>query len=161
MTMKESRPRNSRGGVHGLLATPLEMAMVDRWQKSDGPQVERDRPGRWDIADKIARGRQIADDELKRHAGHHNNLGDARRHAEWSRRMTTEIGPVFSAAAGLQHELQGLWEGQPLGEAAMDMRNNIEGIRAGLAGRAVDEERLVDQPGFRRAYGRPGHRSSR
>jgi hypothetical protein len=134
-----------------LRLTPEEQAASLKWARSQPV-----RPGPLDIRGKIAAGRRIAAEELVRHAGHHNDEGDALRHATWSRRMAREIGPGFSAAAGLQHELEasvigeigadGKRRRQPWGEAIMDMNNNIEGIGSALRGRPVDRDRLMTQP---------------
>jgi hypothetical protein len=70
--------------------------------------------------------------------------------------MAREIGPVFSAAAGLQHELEASVIGEvgrdgerrrrPWGEAVMDMNNNIEGLRSASQGRPLDGSRLMTRP---------------
>lgn len=121
------------------------------------------------FGDKVARGREIAGQALVRHSGRHNDEGDAMRHAEWSGQMADELGPGFSALAGLEHEIVGLvprikraggdWElgpiripkarvqtGQPVSEAIMDMRNNVEGIMSSIQGRPIDRSRLQTSP---------------
>jgi len=121
------------------------------------------------FGDKVARGREIAGEALVRHNGRHNDEGDAMRHAEWSRQMADELGSGFSALAGLEHEVEGLvprikraggdWElgpiripkvrvktDQPVSEAIMDMRNNIEGITSSIQGRPIDRSRLQTSP---------------
>ncbi|WP_340647526.1 hypothetical protein [Phenylobacterium sp.] len=106
----------------------------------------------WDIAGKFKAGRRIADEELARHTGHHNDQGDADRHAQWSRRMANETGPAFSTLVGLGHELEGSaprWlggKGQPLSEATMDLMNNAQGVRAAQRGRPIDPARLQNRP---------------
>ena len=90
---------------------------------------------------------EIAREELaKRGRGNHNNEGDAMRHAEWSRRMTEEIGPMRSWAYGTAHEVEGLIHGQPMGEAMMDLHNNAVGRAAGRAGKAVNRNDLQKSP---------------
>lgn len=106
----------------------------------------------WDIGGKFKAARRIADEELARHAGHHNDQGDADRHAQWSRRMADETGPVFSTVVGFGHELEGSaprWlggRGQPLSEATMDLINNAQGVRASQQGRSIDPSQLQDRP---------------
>lgn len=106
----------------------------------------------WDIAGKLKAARRIADEELERHTGHHNDQGDADRHAQWSRRMANETGPVFSTLVGFGHELEGSapsWlggRGQPLSEATMDLINNAQGVRASQQGRSIDPSKLQDRP---------------
>lgn len=107
----------------------------------------------WNIPAKIERGRQIAQEELQRSrrlAGPggdpHNDDLDAARHARWSARMASEIGPAFSTVAGLEHEIEGTLRGQPLSEALMDMHNNGVGVRAGQRGRPIDPSTLQVTP---------------
>lgn len=149
------------------LATPYEIATALKWRKREELRPAKPgsgRPSFWDVPGKIEAGRRIAREELERHAGHHNDREDALRHATWSKRMAEEIGPVFSTLAGAQHEIEGLlprWDtddgawrrGQPWGEAAMDMNNNLEGVAAATGGRAIKTGNLVDRPGAaRNAY---------
>jgi len=60
----------------------------------------------WNIPAKLAAAKTIAQEELALHFGHHNDAGDALRHAEWSKRMADSLGPNFSTAVGLGHEIQ-------------------------------------------------------
>lgn len=66
--------------------------------------------------------------------------------------MAEEIGPGFSALAGIQHEFEGLLrkgpdgKRQPPSEAVMDIANNLEGLQAWAQGRAVDPAKIVDRP---------------
>ncbi|HEY3695155.1 portal protein [Phenylobacterium sp.] len=109
---------------------------------------------------KIEAAQRISKQEYILHAGHHSDEGDALRHAEWSRRTADVAGPVFTKMAGWEHEIQGvlpqvglgpqgvrLAPGQPLGEAAMDLRNNPEGVRASRERRPIDRSRLQTAPG--------------
>ena len=101
----------------------------------------------WDVPANIGRAKKIAVEEVtKRGRGNHNNEGDAMRHAEWSRRMAEEIGPVTSWAVGVGHEVEGLFKGQPWGEAMMDIHNNAEGRSAASERRPVDRSKLQKQP---------------
>lgn len=100
----------------------------------------------WNLPAKLGALERMRDEVGAAHPGH-NDAGDAGRHAELSRRMTDELGPVSSALVGLQHEIEGvLFGGQPLAEAEMDLHNNDEGLRAGLAGRPVEARRLRNAP---------------
>lgn len=163
----------------------LEKAVRDAWvatfrpppkavAAAQRPALTPTRPQTFE--DKVARGRQIAREALARHSGHHNDEGDAQRHAEWSKQMADELGAGFSGLAGVQHEIEGLrprvrrgdevWRfgplrvpevqidpGQPLAEAMMDMRNNAEGIMASVQGRPINPSQLQTSPA-RRPNGR-------
>ena len=101
----------------------------------------------WDVPANLNRAIEIGNEELrKRGKGNHNNSGDAMRHAEWSRRMAEEIGPVTSWIAGTANEAKGLLHGQPWGEAMMDLHNNAEGRAAAKEKRPVDKSRLKNTP---------------
>lgn len=100
----------------------------------------------WDIPAKVAVGERIANEEKARHVGHHNDARDALRHAEWSRRMADEVGPVFSTVVGVEHELEGLMRFQPLSESVMDMINNGEGVASSVARRPIDRSTLQEAP---------------
>jgi hypothetical protein len=78
----------------------------------------------WDLPANFGRAREIAAEELARRPNSHNDLGDAMRHAEWSRRMTQEINPFTAWMAGTGHELEGMLHGQPWSEMLMDLHNN-------------------------------------
>lgn len=99
----------------------------------------------WNLPAKYEVSNAIADKLKKAHPGR-NNHDDAMRHAEWSGQMTDKVGPIWSAAAGLAHEVAGLAGLHPLSESVMDMKNNSEGIQAALAGRPIDPRRLQDRP---------------
>jgi hypothetical protein len=131
----------------------------------------------WNFSAKKTAGERIGREELDRSldaAGQvrpHNNAFDAMRHARWSRRMATEIGPVFSTGAGLWHEGENIRDsigenvnkrlypervlhpqdvptvGQTMAESAMDLGNNFHGIGAALGRRPIDPRRLQTQPG--------------
>ncbi|SDK51211.1 RHS repeat-associated core domain-containing protein [Maridesulfovibrio ferrireducens] len=94
------------------------------------------------------RATEIAIEEVKKRGkGNHNNEGDAMRHAEWSRRMTNELGSARAWAFGVAHEIEGLVKkGQPWGEAMMDLKNNAEGRAASSEKRPVDRSKLQKKP---------------
>jgi hypothetical protein len=99
----------------------------------------------WNLPAKYEAAKRIAAETLAAHHGW-NDAGDAQRHAELSRRMTSEIGPVSASLIGIEHEIEGAMQGQPWPEATMDLMNNAKGIRAGLSGRPVDPRRLQNEP---------------
>ena len=75
----------------------------------------------WDIVVKFKAGRRIADEEKARHSGHHTDQGDADHHAELSRGMANETGPVFSTLVGWGHELpRGIVQSAPRQKEASD-----------------------------------------
>ncbi|WP_291330359.1 RHS repeat-associated core domain-containing protein [Desulfovibrio sp. UCD-KL4C] len=95
----------------------------------------------------IKKGEEIAIEELKKRGrGNHNNEGDAMRHAEWSRRMTEELGSTRAWAFGVAHEIDGLINNQPWSEAMMDIKNNAEGRAAANEERPVDHSKLQKSP---------------
>jgi len=124
----------------------------------------------WDFSAKKGAGEQIAREESDKFAGHHNDAGDAMRHAEWSQRMASDLGPGFSGLVGVYHEGQNLWDNrsqylgkrlgrpqyetrpyppsllQTLSESGMDLRNNAEGIAAAIDGRPIDPSHLQTRP---------------
>ncbi|NDV23962.1 RHS repeat-associated core domain-containing protein [Desulfovibrio sp. JC022] len=107
----------------------------------DGIKEARDFTG-YDKAKEIAR-----EELAKRGRGSHNNEGDAMRHAEWSRRMTEDLGPARAWAFGTAHEIDGLInKNQPWNEAMMDIHNNAVGRAAGKAKRAVNNNNLQKSP---------------
>jgi hypothetical protein len=123
------------------------------------------RAGRWwDLPAKVQAANRLTDEELALHDGHHNDEGDALRHAEWSRRTSEAAGPGFTTAAGWAHEIEDLapqlsydrngdYHAQfigPISETAMDLRNNAEGRRAAMEGRPIDRSKLQTTPGLRR-----------
>ena len=74
----------------------------------------------------------------------HNNETDALRHATWTNSMSQEVGPAYARAFGIGYEIRGLFKGQPLEEAIMDLSNNREGINAFADDRAIDPRNLID-----------------
>ncbi|MBN2641487.1 MAG: RHS repeat-associated core domain-containing protein [Victivallales bacterium] len=90
----------------------------------------------------LSRCRLIAREILSNTPGH-NDIGDARRHAEWQRRTTQEISAFTAWLAGTWHEIEGLLNGQPLDEALMDLNNNAEGRNAAREERSIDESNLI------------------
>lgn len=73
----------------------------------------------------------------------HNNIGDANRHAEWSRRMYQEINPVTSYTAGYLYELENLVRGQTINETLMDLHNNAIGRTAAASNTRIDQSQLM------------------
>ena len=126
----------------------------------------------WDLNAKTAFAQQVMAEEKRRsivEAGAaglsdaHNNDFDSLRHARASKRLAEGAGPIFATAAGLKHEfdnfvqsvdehgrLTGPYDhriesptpGQTLDEIRMDLRNNLEGVRAAVRGREIDPRRL-------------------
>jgi uncharacterized protein DUF6973 len=146
----------------------------------------------WNVPAKYAKAKQIADDERRRSileahaagfADAHDNRFDAMRHARWSQRMSTEIGPVSARLFGAVHEfenglpspetlsrwhapsgLQDLaalrdWHEQPEAEGLMDRRNNAEGRRAAAQGRTINPGNLQTSIGRSPPAGNPAYRT--
>jgi hypothetical protein len=99
----------------------------------------------WDLVAKYRVSNQLADELKKAHRGR-NDHDDALRHAEWSEGMTQKVGPLWSGAAGIAHEIAGLAALHPLSESVMDIKNNSEGIQAALQRRPIDAANLQDRP---------------
>jgi len=100
----------------------------------------------WDLPANFDRAEEIGREELARRANAHNNIGDAMRHAEWMRRTTQETNLFTAWAAGTGHEVEGLWRGQPISEAMMDLHNNAVGRNAGSNSMSVDPSNLWTLP---------------
>ena len=91
----------------------------------------------------VERARLIGDEVLESLPGH-NDMGDAQRHAEWSRRMYKEINPITSIIVGYGHELDGLINrAQPMNEMLMDLHNNAVGRAAATSGVPIDQSQLI------------------
>ena len=145
--------------VSHLGLTPEEQAMMARAPRLS-PAHEF-----WNFPAKIAAAERIKSDVLRDYPGW-NNAGDAMRHAELSRRMATEIDPLFSRVAGAAHEIENTipsgwvrfapgfmkeharenWHGQGTPERLMDERNNAEGRLAAREHRPVDPTHLQTSP---------------
>jgi len=95
----------------------------------------------WDYSANTERATEIANELLRQHQGH-NDIDDARRHSEWSRRMAEELGTGWAEIIGTGHEIDGLINGSPLDETLMDLNNNAEGRDASESGRPVNEDNL-------------------
>jgi hypothetical protein len=54
----------------------------------------------WDLPANFRMAREIARQELEKRPSAHNDSEDAMRHAEWSRRMVTEINSFTAWVAG-------------------------------------------------------------
>ncbi len=86
--------------------------------------------------------KQIASEMLDAHPGV-DDMGDARRHAEWSRRMTSEIGRGRAWLYGTGWEIKGWFEEGDLEATMMDLENNATGRRAGAKCREIKDDELV------------------
>lgn len=103
---------------------------------------------------------QIAADRAQAGAGS-DDIYDAKRHSEASRRISQAVGPGYAHLFGTAHELQNLtkpanWlEGDILERVGMDLRNNAEGRLAAKQHRPVNPARLQTSlaPGSRRGGG--------
>lgn len=84
----------------------------------------------------------------------HNDMIDALRHAEASRRVSSAIGTPAATVLGLGVEALGLLRREPFPETMMDLHNNREGRRAFVERRAVDPRNLQAQPRFMTPSGR-------
>jgi hypothetical protein len=93
----------------------------------------------------LDKAKAIANEELTTHRGH-NDLDDAMRHADWSKRMGEEINALTSWFAGVGHEIDGLMKGQSWSEFRMDLHNNAEGRVAASVGRPINPNNLVIDP---------------
>ena len=100
----------------------------------------------WDLPANFGRAREIAAEVLAKYPNSHNEMGDAMRHAEWSQRMASEINPFTAWAAGTGHEVQGMCQGQPMNEMAMDLHNNGVGRSAGSSGQPINTNQLWTLP---------------
>jgi hypothetical protein len=159
-----------RDGAQQLIGSNA-IALAQAPAASSGAQPSDPNPARqwWNFPAKVDAGRRIAAEELEKYRTH-NDVGDAMRHAEWSQRMATNIGPIFSRLAGIEHEGQNIADsvgqnvgkridpgayagrpvasvGQTIAESAMDLRNNAAGLNAAKAGRAIDPTTLQVAPG--------------
>jgi hypothetical protein len=78
----------------------------------------------------------------------HNDMGDAVRHAETSRRLSAAIGVPAAFTLGTIREILERWQhNQPRGEMTMDLHNNREGRRAYQEDRPVNPRNLQTLPG--------------
>jgi RHS repeat-associated protein len=99
----------------------------------------------WDLPANYNRAEAIAREELAIHQGH-NNSDDAMRHAEWSQRMTDELGGGYAWLFGTGHEITGTLQGQPLDEMLMDLHDNSIGRQAGRDNLPIDTDNLWTLP---------------
>jgi hypothetical protein len=156
------------------MANPFGLTLEEQAALAQAPRLAPEKQW-WNLAAKKAAGERIGHEEDRKFAGRHNDAGDAMRHAEWSQRMATDIGPIFSGRAGLYHEGDNLAHAvagqygkaydpllkgdataynvpehpsitQTLSESGMDLWNNAQGIAAALAGHPIDPSRLQTRP---------------
>jgi hypothetical protein len=156
----------------GGLLSPEELTALSLAPRASGPRGPAGPAQQWwNLPAKVAAGKRIAKEEAGKFAGHHNDAGDAMRHAEWSQRMASEIDPAFSRLAGLYHEGDNLIASvidnararltggndlkpgeivpsipQTVAESIMDLRNNDAGLRAAQQGVPIDPSRLTTPP---------------
>lgn len=147
VSMKDGS-RRSAPGLRIPLATPLEMADALKWRRqpaaaaAQGPRP----PPWWDFGGKYRAAERIMEEERQRRGGT-NDFGDGIRHAEASRRLADETGPVFATIAGAGHEVANLLRDElPLSESVMDMINNAEGVSASVHRRSVDPAKIQRIP---------------
>jgi hypothetical protein len=88
---------------------------------------------------------QIYNEELAKHPGH-NGISDAVRHAEASRRVYDEFGPLIAWSSGAGHEALDWLMGSPFRETLMDLHNNMEGRAAAREGRPINPGNLRVNP---------------
>lgn len=166
----------SSAATSGDLLTPSEMAVLAAAPMLASRESSAQNPAQqwWNLPAKEAAGRRIAAEEQAKFRGHHNDAGDAMRHAEWSQRMANEIDPVFSRLAGYEHEGENILGavadiiprvgrvispsaypprtspipslGQTLAESRMDLHNNAVGIDAATARRPIAPSALQVRP---------------
>ena len=87
--------------------------------------------------------KKIADELLEKYPGH-NDINDAKRHAEWSKRMAEEINQLTAYLAGILHELDNMLNNdQSFDELLMDLNNNRAGREAAQEGSAIDPTDLT------------------
>jgi len=143
-------------------------AKAFRQLTGEGLSLEERAKRPWDFPAKEAVTRRIAQEELDRAGGGHNDIRDAMRHAQWSQRTAQAVGPLYAEVAGIAHEAKNLADsiashgthgpydtvgrnpmptpGETMSESLMDLRNNAEGRRAAREGRPIDMQRLQTAP---------------
>ena len=90
------------------------------------------------------RAQKIAHEESAAHTGV-NDCDDAMRHAEWSKRMSEDLGWFYSFIFGAGHEYWNyIVDGSPWEENLMDMYNNAYGINS--SGYNIDPSGLINSP---------------
>jgi RHS repeat-associated protein len=97
------------------------------------------------IANEFNKAKEIARQESSKRPRAHNDLGDALRHSSWNKRMIeeTNLPSVVVQAIGIQHEVKGLLNDQPMEEFWMDLNNNAEGRNAAIENRNINQGNLV------------------
>lgn len=100
----------------------------------------------WDLPSNLERSYDIGIEERGKRPTAHNDLEDAKRHAEWMRRTTQETNDPTAWIAGTGHEIDGILKGQPWSETIMDLHNNSVGRKAGRNKSSVDPNQLWRLP---------------
>ncbi len=101
----------------------------------------------WDLPANYKRAQEIATEEHKNFAGHHNDLGDAKRHATWSKRTAEETNVFTAWSAGVLHEIDNLInDNGPWRETLMDLHNNSIGREAASNSAPINQKDLRTAP---------------
>ena len=101
----------------------------------------------WDLPANYERAQEIAAEEHRNFAGHHNDLGDAMRHATWSNRTVEETNLFTAWSAGLAHEIDNLInDNSPWRETLMDLHNNQIGRDAAATSTQINQSYLRTDP---------------
>lgn len=101
----------------------------------------------WDFKANYKRAREISNEELNNFAGHHNDQGDAMRHATWSKRTTEETNKFTAWSAGVAHEIDNLInDNGPWRETLMDLHNNKIGRQAAGPSNQINQTDLRINP---------------
>ncbi len=101
----------------------------------------------WDLPANYGRAQKIGAEEKRNFAGHHNDLGDAMRHATWSKRTVEETNLFTAWSAGLAHEIDNLINDHgPWRETLMDSHNNQIGRDAAVNSTQIDQSYLRTDP---------------
>ena len=100
----------------------------------------------WDLPANFNRAESLAIEGLIKWPNSHNDIGDASRHSEWMKNTTIETNLFTAWIAGTWHELEGLFDGQPLNETIMDLHNNWIGRDAGKNQADIEFDKLWTLP---------------
>jgi len=73
----------------------------------------------------------------------HNDIRDAMRHADTSKRVAEDTSLFTSALLGLANEVKNLaYDRQPSGEVGMDLYNNLQGLLSAATGNPINPDQL-------------------